>query len=870
MSIRAKLKELRRVTKLHVDWLLVNLLGRDALSEQDLTDLEAYNKLPIPSVSLDLVRQSYVLGRLKALFRKSDYKGLNYEQMLSEAKRAQFTPLEQMAIEHAELRAGENLKGVASEITSGVYSALETSLGRAVTEASVQGVVQDETALALIAKKTAEELASSLVEKLGPNSTRDWKRVAETELTAAKAQGTIQAIVNKLDIYAGSDGVDSLVSIIPSTGACQDCKHHYTDASGDPKVFKLSYLLGQGSNADVGVKHTRGDEGRHTGWKTCLTPLHPSCSCSIQYMPPGTGWSAGKLVVLEKGLYETSLQKARAGVSGPGGKPTVAPTGPPKPKTESNPGNIAFAATAKAPTSQPATAVDPVGQTVGSSKGPAVEYDYRPAGEKPGGEGWEQTKSGGWRRPKGMHDPVGVGAAESDPSEKIQQHIEQASTWGKQPRSHDILKQHMATGEITTTHELGDKESGSNKALRCTVAGNGRGLLKGKIEHTATVTQGIGWAPGAGTLPGGTEPHREKAFYQGSMLLGLHDHVPPTETRMHDNALHSMQSWREDSPTAGLFSANTLGEEQYSKIRNSPGKDTNVLIQSVPEEHREALVQQLHEGVTMDHIFSNNDRHTSNMLVGEDFKVKYIDNGTSAGNGLHSIRNDIHEGFHSMQSKVTIPEHLHTRLDNMSFGDWKRGMAGSGLEDWSVGQSFMRSRYVSHLQREEGHLDYEKFRNVPVNIDGLQAAMVTPLWDSTYPFKLSSHATQEQMKDYDYRAENNQHPNEMFESFAKQHIATALADSNHPDHSSIKEIVELGIFMGPGAMKDPKAYRARGEHKEYEKSITAGLPPREVGLEASRRQEARTVAQTMTVPPPSRTRKRGPAALPPEKDLKIK
>jgi len=33
---------------------------------------------------------------------------------------------------------------------------------------------------------------------------------------------------------------------------------------------------------------------------------------------------------------------------------------------------------------------------------PGVEYDYEPAGEKPGGEGWEQTKSGGWRRPKGM------------------------------------------------------------------------------------------------------------------------------------------------------------------------------------------------------------------------------------------------------------------------------------------------------------------------------------------------------------------------------------------------------------------------------------------------------------------------------------
>ncbi len=77
-SLGERLKELRRVVRLHTNWFTATLLGRDTLSDAELADLEAYGKLPMDE-SLDFVEKSYILGRLRATLKSSEYKRLNYE-----------------------------------------------------------------------------------------------------------------------------------------------------------------------------------------------------------------------------------------------------------------------------------------------------------------------------------------------------------------------------------------------------------------------------------------------------------------------------------------------------------------------------------------------------------------------------------------------------------------------------------------------------------------------------------------------------------------------------------------------------------------------------------------------------------------------
>jgi len=68
-----KMKELRHVAKLHANWLIYATLGESAVTKEELDELIKYKKLPMGS-SLDLVDKSYLLGRLKAILKASEYK----------------------------------------------------------------------------------------------------------------------------------------------------------------------------------------------------------------------------------------------------------------------------------------------------------------------------------------------------------------------------------------------------------------------------------------------------------------------------------------------------------------------------------------------------------------------------------------------------------------------------------------------------------------------------------------------------------------------------------------------------------------------------------------------------------------------------
>ena len=321
-----KMKELRRIAKLHANWLVYATLGESAITKEDLEELKRYGKLPVEA-SLNLVDRSYLLGRLKALLKRSEYRQVSFEDAVEKASSMKLSPLEELVVEQARLKAGAYLRTVAADINNGIYDALSASIGQAVTEATVKGTVADEVALALIYKKTAQELASSIAAKLQTSDKKRWIATAKTELHRAKVAGHAQAIINKIDIYQHSDGPDSEVSVVPSDRCCDDCRMLYLDSSGNPKVFRLSALISAGSNADPGVSHSK-TKGVHTHWKATLPPLHPNCGCQLLYIPPGYGWKAGKLDILNKALFEISLAKARPGVSSTEMSATVAPKGP--------------------------------------------------------------------------------------------------------------------------------------------------------------------------------------------------------------------------------------------------------------------------------------------------------------------------------------------------------------------------------------------------------------------------------------------------------------------------------------------------------------------------------------------------------------
>ena len=788
-SLAKKTKKLRQVIKLHANWLVYATLGESALTKYEVEELVKYGKLPMDA-TLDLVDKSYLLGRLKSLVKRSEYKQVTYEEAAEKADKMKLSSLEELVVEQARIKAGNYLKNLANEISNGVFDSLATALGSAITEATVRDLVADETALALIQKKTSQELASSLAARLQTGPKKTWRQVAETELHRAKVSGYAQAIINRVDIYAHSDGPNSNVSIVPSKSCCADCSEHYLDSSGTPKVFKLVDLLSAGSNSDDGVVHTK-KNGKHTHWKTTLPPMHPSCGCQLVYVPPGYGWADGKLSLLQKSLFEDSLKKARAGVSG-GISPTVKPKGPPQPsegpKIASQPGAAAPGNVPGPgrPPSTPGVGGGSGGGMSGSGGGGSMKYAACPFGGgedciKNGGNGAENHKMSGSIM-KRHQEAIAKGA-----KPKTQQQ-------GQEPHKPSDVLEHLGNGEIVNSKDLSSL-GGSQSAFKVDFAGGGSGIMKPTPTFKEN-SRDIGLIDGANSIPDKTGHISEAAAYSLSMSLGLTDHVAPTTTRESDGShgiptgSTSVQQWKDAYSPVDLSTTTT--EEAYKSIVSN-------------SKNPEKMHQKLSEIAVLDVVMNNNDRHLGNVMVNSDgTDAVAIDHGFSFGSGLQGHKNHISVIMEAANVPLTVPDHLQTRFTNSSLSDVERSLKDSGLQDWQVMQTYLRQKYVSHLQSSLGYIPAEATRNVKANTAGeLFGGLGCP---------------RENREEFVEKLNKNQMlPDQVFASFAKKHILDGVANKDAPGHADFVRMAEAMPLHPPGVAWDSQKIGSEVRKKHWDR-----------------------------------------------------
>lgn len=803
-----KLEKLRKSARLHVNWLIASVLGLDVLTKAERDELVAFN---LPVKELDLAEKSFILGRLKALLKKSEWKDLDWES-LEERKLSSLTPVEKLAVESARTRAAVHIKSLAEDITNGVFLELQKAQNAAVSEASIQQIVKDEVALGVIEKKHYKQVASSIAEKTKTTHKKRWESITRTELHSAKIQGTVQAIINKVDVYEHSDGPDSLVSVIPHPGTCLDCADHYLDDTGTPLVFKLSDLIAAGSNADPGVVHTK-EKGIHTHWKTTLPPMHPNCRCELVYIPPGYSWVSGKLTMTDPNAFKKAIDDTSRTLQA-----TRTPAGPPQPSKPATPASVPGI---KSP-AQKTPAASAVAQN--SGQGPQMQpcpFGGGPECEKHGGNGAKTHESGGSIM-RAHQEALAAGAQASDPQAAealTQQTIKDAVEWSKQDHPHAVALDHLSNGKIIHSKKLGDvsdelPKSGMQEVFKVTIEGNGNACHK--PEHTwddkqkNRFEQALGWTEGITTVPWGTGADNEAAAYSVHMALGLTDHVPPCVTKVIDGKKSSLASWQETHEP--LMSA-TLASKHSSKIA--------YMLDGATKEQEAAILERVSEGVAMSIVLNHQDQHGDNILFDPETKdLKFIDNSGIAGTGMQGIKSSLLWDMTSTNRPVKVPEKLMDRFSKTSLGDIKRSM--SNLADWQQGQTFLRMKYVEHLQKEEGHIDPDKFRTVmPYSDDADSYAKARMRPGSPGLRKLQfgdEKASHDLLEAHELMGIT---PNQLFESFAKQWIDQHSSDPTSPHYQDAQELDSIGVFMPSNAkiMNNPAAFRASGKHKEYAESI---------------------------------------------------
>lgn len=189
----------------------------------------------------------------------------------------------------AKVRAGEYARGLGSVIRQWPNDVeREVWQGEAiVTEVDAETrrrkrqAIRDLTAQAVTERWTPEKLASELGHKTQEWS-RNWNRIARTELQAAHNEGVAISALR-------ADGPEARVARIPESNACADCKRLFLDEEGKPRIFTVAELAANGTN--VGRK--RAD------WLPSLYPLHSQCRCSTMAIPNGMTLNANGRLVTE-------------------------------------------------------------------------------------------------------------------------------------------------------------------------------------------------------------------------------------------------------------------------------------------------------------------------------------------------------------------------------------------------------------------------------------------------------------------------------------------------------------------------------------------------------------------------------------------
>jgi hypothetical protein len=253
-----------------------------------------------PQLTEGLIDTAFRAGQLAA--DDPEVENATYQTVTDrlEANPVRLSEVERQAIEVAKDRAGQYCTGLGNRYID--------KLGRIAIEADqalarrTRQAIKDETAQAIAERKTRKELAQALGE-LTEDWSRDWDRIAATELQAAHQEGFFECVMAK-------HGDDAMMARVPDPGACKTCLRLLTE-NGKPIVRPVLWWLSQG-NSNAGRKQK--------DWKPVYGPIHPWCRCSSIRVPDGFEVTIdGSIEPVEKSMADDMRKAKKKGDAIPGG-----------------------------------------------------------------------------------------------------------------------------------------------------------------------------------------------------------------------------------------------------------------------------------------------------------------------------------------------------------------------------------------------------------------------------------------------------------------------------------------------------------------------------------------------------------------------
>lgn len=274
VTSKAVMELIKKIIERRHKALIISLLGREMFSRAELNELEKNGIDTSNKTSLmELIYHHNFIN-------KHGVSGPNSVEDMKSQQSVPGTKPQGEAHSYGVDHANEALKTAISKLQQDVTARLinlvqENNQGYKYN--ALQNLDRSEEFDKLVKESTVSKLKQKLRDTTG-DVNRDWLRVATTVMSEAIGNGSVDRIVTEnSDKDAGEVYVYRIV--VNDAALCKYCRRFYMDDDGSPKVYKLSTLLGNGSN--FGKKKD--------SWLPVVGATHPNERCS-QVIELKPGW----------------------------------------------------------------------------------------------------------------------------------------------------------------------------------------------------------------------------------------------------------------------------------------------------------------------------------------------------------------------------------------------------------------------------------------------------------------------------------------------------------------------------------------------------------------------------------------------------
>jgi hypothetical protein len=269
---------LQQISKNILLYIGINL-GEEVLSEVDRTLLTAMGiRLSGLGGEFPAFYRMFLLGRLTQLIGDYNANRLNYSDFEAYLKKRQFQPLsafEQIQYELARQATYTHLKNLENRIRTDVSGMIVEPL----TRVEYESIIKKEIERGVLERRAVRAVVSNIGHATG-DWQKDLERIVDTEMNNIYQRGRAVQIARE------NPGRDPLVYKDVFPGACRHCIRLFLThgLDSEPRVFRLSELLANGTNIGRKVQD----------WRATVGGVHPWCRCNLRFLEEGKRWDKEK------------------------------------------------------------------------------------------------------------------------------------------------------------------------------------------------------------------------------------------------------------------------------------------------------------------------------------------------------------------------------------------------------------------------------------------------------------------------------------------------------------------------------------------------------------------------------------------------